>query len=106
MQEVSGSEQLHARGKLQRRSSTKFDRGENSERRQSGLFKFFIFDVRSDVKVWLDVEHTGNSIEMESSGVLQEASSCNGEQAANQPSKRFHRVYIQLHRVAVGAKRR
>jgi hypothetical protein len=33
-----------------------------------GTFQIFEDDVRSDVKMWLDVEHTGNSTELESSG--------------------------------------
>jgi hypothetical protein len=51
------------RGKLGRSST----RGEKAERRQSGRFEFLIYDVRSDVKVWRDVEHTGNNTELESS---------------------------------------
>jgi hypothetical protein len=104
---VSVSEQLHARCCALQKTWAKFDRGEKAERRQSGLVKFWNDDVRSDVKVWLDVEHTGNSTELESSGSESLAMAL-GEgkfdergarnrhgQAANQPSKRFHRVYYR-----------
>jgi hypothetical protein len=66
-----------------------------------GTFQTFEDDVRSDVKVWLDVEHTGNSTELESSGSESRAMAL-GEgkfdergarnrhgQAANQPSRDF-----------------
>jgi hypothetical protein len=66
MQEVSVSEQLHA-------DTCSENTGEVRPRGKFGSAVIRTFQtledaVRSDVKVWLDVEHTGKSTEFESNG--------------------------------------
>jgi hypothetical protein len=98
----------------------KFDRGEKAERRQSGRVKFLnaMFEATC-VKVGRDAEHTGNNTELESSrhrvlqwrwvkaSSMKQALEIDADKRQADRSRDFiESIIIELHRVAVGAKRR
>jgi hypothetical protein len=104
MQNVS--EQLYARGNLQRRATDKKWRNG----RQSGRLKFLntLFElIRQDESRLLIESNERLAVALDDGKFDERGGQNRREQAASHASKNFSRLYnIQLHGVAVGAKRR